>query len=1020
MTQINFSAPTPQGNGAVTIGNWIPTPFATSSGVLYGSGDPAPSGYDTSGVVNPAPPNVYKYSIYKQSAFDYFITGLTANKTYNFRVHVLMPTVYGQGYQFNISQGSVLKAAVNVVTTFKLYIYEFLAVADSSGNITLTLTPTVAGSQGMLAIMCALEYSLSIENRQDFLQGDSRMFSVQVNPNETFPHYLAQITSANLAGANLYRYDTALEFNLLGTVRIKAIGQGSATLDQNAANFSTLVTPYYDASLAENVIVDETGAIDCTDDSQTAQGIYNKIKASYDAAVAAGLKAFRGTIGSGQNPGFSSATYDRMNAVNALIRANIPANRIVDYAADSRLASAPNPTYFQDDGYHYKPAGNIAMAQITYAALYGDNLAVSAFTSPSQTASQINLSWAANGIVEISGYDLEFSLTGANLQAASGTNGWTTLLSNQLQTAFSHTARTASTQYFYRLRARNTMGVVTPYSARDATTTSSGSSGGSQFSITGANSVVRNSTSNYTTDIPSPKWSTTLGSINQSGQFTAPNQTGTATLKAVSELWQGLDSGLTSDANNDVVADSNGAYKFGYTIRKIKDVGDYAEKTVDADFLTAQTDFFLQTGMNASQADYGTFGTNRFYANGVMTPQYSSNLTVGQKLKFQVISPTQIAMKIDGATIATITHSQTNGFLIGIRAGQWNAGQKFTKPVISSSSYPEQIATKDVAITDAPPDSVPPSTVTNLTATKISDTQINLDSDAATDDVGVTGYQTQVSQNGGASWTTLSQTAKTFSFVSGNAGFPSASGTYNLQFRRKAFDAAGNYSAAYSNIQTVAITITGPPPASVLITTPVYNQIVFGTVAIIAAVTNMPDIIGVQFKLDDANIGAEDATQPFSVNLVTTLYPNGTYTLRAIARNATQSVETATQIIIKNSIVIGAVFNYKEVCYPVFHSDPMEDWDAVTDDHTYQDGGKSFNELNSVAPLEWTLIYNGLSAEDAASFDAHYTTYRTSRSFTFESRAGTYTNVFYKPNSFKKSHEKTNAKTREMIFIKYP
>ena len=53
---------------------------------------------------------------------------------------------------------------------------------------------------------------------------------------------------------------------------------------------------------------------------------------------------------------------------------------------------------------------------------------------------------------------------------------------------------------------------------------------------------------------------------------------------------------------------------------------------------------------------------------------------------------------------------------------------------------------------------------------------------------------------------------------------------------------------------------------------------------------------GVQFRLDGANLGAEDTTSPYSVSWDTRTATNGTHTLTAIARDAAGNTRTATTI----------------------------------------------------------------------------------------------------------------------------
>ena len=72
----------------------------------------------------------------------------------------------------------------------------------------------------------------------------------------------------------------------------------------------------------------------------------------------------------------------------------------------------------------------------------------------------------------------------------------------------------------------------------------------------------------------------------------------------------------------------------------------------------------------------------------------------------------------------------------------------------------------------------------------------------------------------------------------------------------------------------------------VTITSPTSGSTVSGTttvsanVSIIGALT----VSGVQFKLDGANLGAEDTTAPYSIPWNTTTASNGSHTLTAVAR----------------------------------------------------------------------------------------------------------------------------------------
>lgn len=66
------------------------------------------------------------------------------------------------------------------------------------------------------------------------------------------------------------------------------------------------------------------------------------------------------------------------------------------------------------------------------------------------------------------------------------------------------------------------------------------------------------------------------------------------------------------------------------------------------------------------------------------------------------------------------------------------------------------------------------------------------------------------------------------------------------------------------------------------------------TVPVSATATDAVGVAGVQFRLDGANLGAEDTTSPYSVNWDTTTAANGTHTLTAVARDAAGNTATAT------------------------------------------------------------------------------------------------------------------------------
>src|SRR5262249_9828547 len=73
-------------------------------------------------------------------------------------------------------------------------------------------------------------------------------------------------------------------------------------------------------------------------------------------------------------------------------------------------------------------------------------------------------------------------------------------------------------------------------------------------------------------------------------------------------------------------------------------------------------------------------------------------------------------------------------------------------------------------------------------------------------------------------------------------------------------DAAGN--TAISSLSVTVANETTPP--SVTITAPAFGANVSGTTAVTASASDNVGVVGVQFKLDGANFGAEVTTAPYA------------------------------------------------------------------------------------------------------------------------------------------------------------
>jgi chitodextrinase len=208
------------------------------------------------------------------------------------------------------------------------------------------------------------------------------------------------------------------------------------------------------------------------------------------------------------------------------------------------------------------------------------------------------------------------------------------------------------------------------------------------------------------------------------------------------------------------------------------------------------------------------------------------------------------------------------------------AGSTYNYRVSAYDAVPNHSAwTAAVSATTKLVDTQAPGLPTGLTASAVSGTQVNLSWSAATDNVGVTGYYVYLNDRPLAT-----TTATSFSHTGLTAG-----STYN--YRVSAFDAVPNHSAwtAPASVRTpdtIAPTIG--------ITAPLSGATLQGIITIAAGATDNVGVVGVQFRYNGINLGAEDTSAPFSTTVGPA--PNGTYTLTAVARDAAGNVTTSAPI----------------------------------------------------------------------------------------------------------------------------
>ncbi len=153
----------------------------------------------------------------------------------------------------------------------------------------------------------------------------------------------------------------------------------------------------------------------------------------------------------------------------------------------------------------------------------------------------------------------------------------------------------------------------------------------------------------------------------------------------------------------------------------------------------------------------------------------------------------------------------------------------------------------------------------------------------ASDDVGVVGVQFKLDgANLGAE-----QTSGPYSISWDTTGATAGAHTLTAVAR----DAAGNTTTSAA----VHVTVDNGAP-TVSITSPADGASVRGTISVAATASDDVGVVGVQFKLDGTNLGAEQTSGPYSVSWDTTGASNGAHTLTAVARDAAGHSTTSAAI----------------------------------------------------------------------------------------------------------------------------
>ena len=249
----------------------------------------------------------------------------------------------------------------------------------------------------------------------------------------------------------------------------------------------------------------------------------------------------------------------------------------------------------------------------------------------------------------------------------------------------------------------------------------------------------------------------------------------------------------------------------------------------------------------------------------------------------------------------------------------------------------------------------------------------------ATDNQGVTLYNVYRSPVSGFTPSLANRIGQTASTSYSDSGL--AAGTY--YYLVTAQDAAGNIGPASNEAAGTATADVTPPTVS--LTSPANGATVTGSITVSANASDDVGVAGVQFFLNGTALGAEDTSGPYSITWNTTTVSNGSYTLTAIARDASGNRTTSAGIgvTVSNTAPTGLVAAY---------SFDEGVGTTLTDSSGYSNNGTITNATWSTAGhSNQALVFNGSSSRVtvADSTSLHLTTGMTLEAWLYPTAAAT-------------------------------
>ncbi|HQU82575.1 MAG TPA: hypothetical protein PKY59_05610 [Pyrinomonadaceae bacterium] len=169
--------------------------------------------------------------------------------------------------------------------------------------------------------------------------------------------------------------------------------------------------------------------------------------------------------------------------------------------------------------------------------------------------------------------------------------------------------------------------------------------------------LQRNQTQQFTvTGITSPVWTLQgIGTLTQSGLFTAPNVTGNALIRAHSSFWSSVDNTYwTKNADDTLTKNTSSAFYYGDTFRSngaLNAIGDYVE------IVCVGSPYWL--GVRDAGNYYVTITLTGISerAGGSITSGTITMPVAGDIMRFTILATGQIEVKRNGSVIYTTTNT---------------------------------------------------------------------------------------------------------------------------------------------------------------------------------------------------------------------------------------------------------------------------------------------------------------------------------------------------------------------------